>query len=70
LARLEEEHVGENGRPKIAVKGRKSRKGDLQLTLFAAPEHPVVDELRRLDVNNLSPLDALRRLAELQARTK
>jgi DNA mismatch repair protein MutS len=52
------------------VKGRKSRKGDLQLTLFAAPEHPVVDELRRLDVNNLSPLDALRRLAELQARTK
>jgi DNA mismatch repair protein MutS len=70
LARLEEEHLGENGRPKIAVKGRKSRKGDLQLTLFAAPEHPVVDALRRLDVNQLSPMDALKRLADLQAQTK
>ena len=32
LARLEEEHLGENGRPKIAVKGKRSRRGDLQLT--------------------------------------
>jgi DNA mismatch repair protein MutS len=66
LARLEEEHVGENGRPKIAVKGKRSRKGDLQLTLFAAPEHPVVEELRRLDINALSPLEALKRLSDIQ----
>jgi DNA mismatch repair protein MutS len=70
LARLEEEHLGENGRPKIAIKGKRSRKGDLQLTLFAAPEHPVVDELRRIDVNSLSPLEALKRLAELQSQTR
>jgi DNA mismatch repair protein MutS len=70
LARLEEEHLGENGRPKIAIKGKRSRKGDLQLTLFAAPEHPVVDALRRIDVNSLSPLEALKRLAELQSQTR
>jgi DNA mismatch repair protein MutS len=70
LARLEEEHLGENGRPKLAVQGKKSRRGDLQLTLFAAPEHPVVDELRRLDLDHLTPVEALKRLAELQAQVR
>ena len=68
LARLEEEHVGENGKPKLSVKGRKSRRGDLQLTLFAAPEHPIVDQLRRLDVDHLTPVEALKQLAELQSK--
>ena len=68
LARLEEEHLGENGRPKIAVKGRKSHEGDLQLTLFAPPEHPVVNQLRQLDLNTLTPIDAHRRLCELQSQ--
>jgi DNA mismatch repair protein MutS len=70
LARLEEEHLGENGRPKMTVKGKRSRKGDLQLTLFAAPEHPVVQELRQIDVDGLTPLEALKRLAELQSQTR
>src|SRR5206468_565309 len=70
LSQLEAEHLGDNGRPKIAIKGKRSQRGDLQLTLFAAPEHPVVDELRRIDVNSLSPLEALKRLAELQSQTK
>ncbi len=34
--------------------------------LLIAQEHPVVSELRRLDVNSLTPLDALTRLYELQ----
>jgi DNA mismatch repair protein MutS len=68
LSQLEAEHLGDDGRSKIAVQGKKSRRGDLQLTLFAPPEHPIVEELRRLDVNGLTPLDALRRLAELQAQ--
>jgi DNA mismatch repair protein MutS len=68
LAQLEAEHVGDDGRSKIAVKGKRSRRGDLQLTLFAPPEHPIVDQLRQLDVNSLTPLDALRRLAELQGQ--
>jgi DNA mismatch repair protein MutS len=67
LAQLEAEHLGEDGRSKIAVKGKRSRRGDLQLTLFAPPEHPIVDQLRQLDVNALTPLEALARLAEMQA---
>jgi DNA mismatch repair protein MutS len=70
LAQLEAEHLGPDDRPKLAVKAKKGRKGDMQLTLFAAPEHPVVDELRKLDLNALTPLEALQRLAELQARIK
>ena len=37
-----------------------------QLSLFAPAEHPVVDRLRRIDVNALTPLQALNMLAELR----
>jgi DNA mismatch repair protein MutS len=37
----------------------------LQVSLFA-DAHPVVEALRKLDVNGLTPLDALNRLYELQ----
>ncbi len=40
-----------------------------QLALFGgAGPHPVVEDLRALDVNQLTPLEALNRLAELQKR--
>jgi len=39
-----------------------------QLALFAPAEDPVLAELRALDVDGLSPRDALQRLAELQRR--
>jgi DNA mismatch repair protein MutS len=70
LARLEQEHMGENGRPKLEVKSKRTRKGDLQLTLFAAPEHPVVQELRDLNLDALTPLQALQHLAQLQSRVR
>jgi DNA mismatch repair protein MutS len=70
LAQLESEHLDREGRPKIAVKGQRGRGGDLQLTLFAPPEHPIVEQLRQLDVNTLTPLDALAKLAELQGAIK
>jgi DNA mismatch repair protein MutS len=70
LAQLEAEHLDREGRPKIAVKGQRGRRGDLQLTLFAPPEHPIVEQLRQLDVNSLTPLDALAKLAELQGAIK
>jgi DNA mismatch repair protein MutS len=37
-----------------------------QLSFFGAPEHPVVDRLRSLDPDALTPLEALNRLAELK----
>jgi DNA mismatch repair protein MutS len=70
LAQLEAEHLDANGRPKMAMKAgaKKSRRGDLQLTLFAPPEHPALETIRRLDLNALTPLEAMHRLAELQAQ--
>ncbi len=41
-----------------------------QLAFFAASEHPVLDELRHLDVDGLSPREALLRLAALQGRAR
>jgi len=43
-----------------------------QLTLFAAEAapHPVVEEIRALDLDAMTPLEALNRLAELQRRAE
>jgi DNA mismatch repair protein MutS len=67
LAQLESEHLDSEGRPKMsAAKASKRRsKHDLQLTLFA-PESPVLEELRSLDLNGLTPLAALQKLHEMQ----
>jgi len=56
LARLENEHVDGAGRPRIAAP---RDGGQLQLTLFG-PEHPLLDEIRAVDVDQLAPLDALK----------
>jgi DNA mismatch repair protein MutS len=40
----------------------------LQLSLFEAEEHPVLAELRKLDVSTMTPVEALTRLYELQRR--
>ncbi len=44
---------------------KRGSKAALQVSLFA-DVHPVVEALRKLDVNGLTPLDALNRLYELQ----
>jgi DNA mismatch repair protein MutS len=42
-----------------------------QLPLFAdAPPDPLVDDLKALDLDSLTPLEALNRLAELQRRAQ
>jgi DNA mismatch repair protein MutS len=63
LAQLEDEHLDREGKSKLA-KADKRRAGDLQLTLFGPIEHPLLDELRELDLNDLTPRAAL---AKLQA---
>jgi len=65
LAVLEEEQLA------VALAGGRRRSGvgaDDQLAFFGAPrEHPVVERLRTLDVNRVTPLEALTLLAELVA---
>lgn len=42
----------------------------LQLTLFEAEPHPVLIELEKLDVNTLTPIEALTRLHDMQRKLK
>lgn len=67
LAQLEEEHLDAEGRAKIARRPDGPKPTRLQLTLFGAADHPLVDELRRLDLNHLTPIEALQRLQQWQA---
>jgi DNA mismatch repair protein MutS len=41
-----------------------------QLALFEARYDPVLEELKSLDINSLTPIQALNKLAELQAKTR
>ncbi|HLA86060.1 MAG TPA: DNA mismatch repair protein MutS [Thermoguttaceae bacterium] len=68
LARLEEEHLDAEGRAKIARPMARRKQSEIQLTLFGPAEHPLLDELRELDLENTTPLDAMRRLAEWKHR--
>jgi DNA mismatch repair protein MutS len=56
----------EEGRPGPERVGPAER----QLALFAPPPHPVLDEIRALDPEGLSPVEALLRLTELRKRAK
>jgi DNA mismatch repair protein MutS len=69
LAQLENEHLDETGRAKISTPtSSKTRpRTDIQLTLFAPQEHPLLDEIRQLDVNAMTPLDALQTIQQWQA---
>jgi DNA mismatch repair protein MutS len=60
------ERSGAAGPRRLAETVTQRRRGSaMQVSLFA-DVHPVVEALRKLDVNSLTPLDALNRLFELQ----
>jgi DNA mismatch repair protein MutS len=62
LARLEGEHRVVPGAPPAPLDPG-------QLALFTdPPPHPVVDDLKALDLNAMTPIEALNRLAELQRK--
>jgi len=48
---------------------RKRMKMEEQLSLFSPPEDPVLAELKSLDLNQTTPLQALQKLMEWQGRT-
>jgi DNA mismatch repair protein MutS len=70
LAQLENEHLDALGRVKIAKHRLGSKKADLQLTLFGPADHPLLDEIRQVDVNATAPLDALRLVQTWQETLK
>ena len=66
LAQLEDEHLDAEGRAKIARRGKPAKRAGVQLTLFSPIDHPLLDDVRRLDLNNVTPLAALQLVKQWQ----
>jgi DNA mismatch repair protein MutS len=68
LANLERTEFDREGRPRLAHSEAAPGPRERQLSLFAGAEEAVLAELRRLDPDALTPLQALALLAELKRR--
>lgn len=73
LATLEANEITENNLPRLAA-GSGARmtvppkQNPLQMTLFTAEEKAVREELRAVDPNNMTPMEALRLLCDLKEK--
>jgi DNA mismatch repair protein MutS len=66
LAQLEEEHLDAEGRAKIARPPQRIKRGDIQLSLFGPADHPLLDDIRKVDLNQTTPLAALQLIGRWQ----
>lgn len=67
LQTLESDHVDDSGKTKVPAR-RTQKKRELQLSLFEAEEHPIIDELRQMKVDEMTPIAALQELHRLRER--
>ena len=69
LQTLENDHLDPEGRPKMPDRPKmvRGRKRDRQLTLFAPPEHPLIETIKQLDMADLTPSLALETLHKWRA---
>jgi len=65
LENLEKDEKGRGRRERL-----RQEMAAAQLAMFPTGPHPVVEELQKLDVDSLSPLEALTKLYELQEKAK
>jgi DNA mismatch repair protein MutS len=69
LEQLEDEHLDAEGRAKIARPLKApAKKAHFQLTLFGASDHPLLDEVRGIDLDATTPLAALQLLQKWQEK--
>ena len=68
LRNLEQTEFDREGRPRLAHSDSAPPPRERQLALFGAAEDAVMDDLRQLDLDHTTPLDALRFLAEAKKR--
>lgn len=69
LAQLEADHRDALDRPTIQTPGAKrgDASGKYQLTLFGFADHPLIERVQKLDVNAMTPIEAMQFLQEAQA---
>jgi DNA mismatch repair protein MutS len=70
LANLERTEFDREGRPRLARSEGDPPPRSRQLALFSGEEEALLEDLRKLDVERLTPLSALALLAELQKRSR
>jgi DNA mismatch repair protein MutS len=70
LSNLEQGELDEAGMPRLARGGREAAPGAAQMSLFAPAQSRLADELAVLDVERMTPVDALNTLAKLVERLK
>ena len=58
LAQLEDQHLRADGAHKAIVPPPHPKR-DMQLTLFGPAEHPLLDQIRELNCDQMTPIDAL-----------
>jgi DNA mismatch repair protein MutS len=69
LANLENDELNGSSQPKLAhKKGKKKKKVDIQLNLFASPEELIKEEIMSLTVSDLTPEGALKKLQDIKKR--
>jgi DNA mismatch repair protein MutS len=68
LRNLERTEFDREGRPRLAHSGEPAGDAPRQLALFSGADEAVLDDLRRADVDHLTPMQALGLLAELKKR--
>jgi DNA mismatch repair protein MutS len=69
LSNLEQGELDDSGQARLAH-ARHHEKPSQQMSLFSPVESRVVDELRGLDIDRITPVEALATLAALKARLK
>lgn len=69
LQTLESDHIDDTGKTKVPER-RTQRKREQQLSLFAAEEHPILGEIRQLNINDMTPVAALQELHRLRQQLK
>lgn len=67
LETLENDHVDETGKTKIPARPQPKQK---QLQLFIADDHPVIEELRKLNIDELTPIAALQALSQFHQQVR
>lgn len=67
LSSLEDEHLDTHGKPKVPARKQTRHQ---QRSLFTFAEHPLLDQIRGVDLNSLTPLDAMHLLNQWQKVVK
>jgi DNA mismatch repair protein MutS len=66
LAQLEASHLDASGRPRVSPITPAPPVRHVQLTMFEGVGSALVDELKRLDLDQMTPIDALNKLREMK----